>query len=113
MNFGPLLARAQAVAEALNITIFDMRCVKPLHTDMLTDICRQYPTLITLEDHSLAGGAGSAISEFLHTHRMCNRLVCLGIPDEWIEHATREEQLEACGLSIEQMRARILNLINE
>lgn len=113
LNFGPLLARAQAVAEALDISVVDMRCVKPLHSEILTDVCRQYATLVTLEDHSLSGGAGSAISEFLHANRMGNKLVCLGIPDEWIEHATREEQLDMCGLSIEHISERILALRNE
>lgn len=101
LNFGPLLPAAEAAAEQLNLTLVDMRFVKPLDTDQIDSLCNDHELLITLEDHSIKGGAGSAVSEYLHTSGKTTELLTLGIPDRWIEHATRSEQLTECGLDAE------------
>lgn len=98
LNFGPLLPAAKVAAEQLDLTLVDMRFVKPLDTSQIDKLCHSNELLITLEDHAIRGGAGSAVSEYLHTIARPNQLLCLGIPDRWIEHATRAEQLSECGL---------------
>lgn len=98
LNFGPLLNEARAAAEQLNLTLVDMRFVKPLDHQLIDQLAATHPLLITLEDHAIKGGAGSEVSEYLHTKRHDNQLLSLGIPDRWIEHATRSEQLSECGL---------------
>ncbi|NVK41843.1 MAG: 1-deoxy-D-xylulose-5-phosphate synthase [Oceanospirillaceae bacterium] len=107
LNFGPLLPRAQAVAEALDLTLVDMRFVKPLDEARVRELTTSHDLLVTLEDHALAGGAGSAVAEFMASDRLASELLCLGIPDRWIEHGSRDEQLEDCGLSEAQIRAAI------
>jgi len=98
LNFGPLLTEARIAAEQLNLTLVDMRFVKPLDHQLIDQLVTTHPLLITLEDHTVKGGAGAEVSEYLHTQRHSNQLLCLGIPDRWIEHATRSEQLSECGL---------------
>lgn len=98
LNFGPLLPAARQAAESLDLTLVDMRFVKPLDSRLIDTLTNTHRLLITLEDHSILGGAGSCVSEYLHTQCYSNRLLCLGIPDRWIEHATREQQLSECGL---------------
>ncbi|BBB24926.1 1-deoxy-D-xylulose-5-phosphate synthase [Amphritea japonica] len=107
LNFGPLLQEAKAAAEQLNLTLVDMRFVKPLDRKMIDKLAREHPLIITLEDHSIKGGAGSEVSEYLHSKQYSNHLLCLGIPDRWIEHATRSEQLEECGLDCQGIVAAI------
>ncbi|MCV6610899.1 MAG: 1-deoxy-D-xylulose-5-phosphate synthase [Amphritea sp.] len=101
LNFGPLFPAAEAAAEQLNLTLVDMRFVKPLDTVQIDNLCNDHELLITLEDHSIKGGAGAAVSEYLHTSGKTTELLTLGIPDCWIEHATRSEQLTECGLDAE------------
>ncbi|WP_151705107.1 1-deoxy-D-xylulose-5-phosphate synthase [Nitrincola alkalilacustris] len=100
LNFGPLLPAAEAVAEQFNLTLVDMRFVKPLDEVLIDELTRTHSTLISIEDHAIMGGAGSAVGEYLHQQQLPVELVCLGIPDQWIEHASREQQLQQCGLDI-------------
>ncbi|WP_067984036.1 1-deoxy-D-xylulose-5-phosphate synthase [Neptuniibacter pectenicola] len=98
LNFGPLLKTAQAVADSQNYSLVDMRFVKPLDGKMVEKLANNHQLLVTLEDHSIIGGAGSEVSEHLHHIQSNTLLLTLGIPDKWIGHATREEQLAECGL---------------
>lgn len=98
LNFGPLLKTAQAVADSQNYSLVDMRFVKPLDGKMVEKLANNHQLLVTLEDHSIIGGAGSEVSEHLHHIQSNTPLLTLGIPDKWIGHATREEQLAECGL---------------
>lgn len=98
LNFGTLLPAAQQAAEALDLTLVDMRFVKPLDTAVIETLCDEHDLLVTLEDHALQGGAGSAVGEYLHQANIQTPLLPLGIPDYWVEHATRGEQLAECGL---------------
>ena len=111
LNFGPLLGAARTVAEQLDLTLADMRFVKPLDTGLIDKLVAEHPLLITLEDHSIKGGAGSEVSEYLHSKGYDNRLVSLGIPDRWIEHASRAEQLSECGLDSTGISATIRPLL--
>ncbi|GGO78410.1 1-deoxy-D-xylulose-5-phosphate synthase [Marinobacterium nitratireducens] len=107
LNFGPLLSGARAVAEALDLTLVDMRFVKPLDEARIRELSGSHRLLVTLEDHALAGGAGSAVAEFMMEETLAGELLCLGIPDRWIEHGSRDEQLEDCGLSVDRIRQAI------
>lgn len=98
LNFGPLLETARQVADADDYTLVDMRFVKPLDSDMIERLANQHELLVTLEDHAIQGGAGSAVAEFCSEAALDTELLLLGIPDRWISHASRAEQLAECGL---------------
>ena len=97
--FGSLLQEASEAAETLNASLVNMRFVKPLDEDLIRTLSNSHDLLVTLEDNALQGGAGSAVSEFLNKEGNHVPILNLGIPDEYIEHATREEQLESINLS--------------
>ena len=65
LNFGVLLTEAEKAAETLNATVADMRWVKPLDTDLICELAERHSLLITVEENVVAGGAGSAVAEFL------------------------------------------------
>lgn len=113
LNFGPLLDQAWQVAERLNLSLVDMRSVKPLDTGLLTGLVKQHQLIVTLEDHAIQGGAGSAVSEWLHAEGFNNPLLTLGIPDVWIDHASREQQLAHCGLNSQSIEASINRWIRD
>lgn len=98
LNFGPLLDTARKVAEANDFTLVDMRFVKPLDAKAISQLARDHELLVSLEDHAVQGGAGSAVAEYLQQARLSTDLLMLGIPDRWIAHASRAEQLAECGL---------------
>jgi 1-deoxy-D-xylulose-5-phosphate synthase len=96
--FGSLLGEAQAAAEELDATLVNMRFVKPLDKLMLCELAQSHDLLVTLEDNAIMGGAGSAVNEYLHEAGLAVEVLNLGLPDSYIDHAQREEQLAACGL---------------
>lgn len=112
LNFGPLLETAKAIAEQNNYTVVDMRFVKPLDADVIQQLSDSHDLLVSIEDHSIKGGAGSAVSEYLHQHNIKTPLLMLGIPDKWIEHATRQQQLEMCGLDQAAIQRSIDTALN-
>ncbi|ROT96232.1 1-deoxy-D-xylulose-5-phosphate synthase [Marinobacter sp. R17] len=107
LNFGTLLSTALPAAEALDATVADMRFVKPLDTDLIRDLVEQHDLIVTLEENVIAGGAGSAVSEYLNGEGIEASLLQIGLPDQFIEHGKHGEQLEECGLTTEAIRTRI------
>ncbi|MFP5382725.1 MAG: 1-deoxy-D-xylulose-5-phosphate synthase [Gammaproteobacteria bacterium] len=98
LNFGPLLADVLQAAAELDATVADMRFVKPLDGTLLQVLAETHRMLVTIEDHALMGGAGSAVNEYLAAEGIVLPALNLGIPDRFIEHATRSEMLAECGL---------------
>ncbi|HEY9033307.1 MAG TPA: 1-deoxy-D-xylulose-5-phosphate synthase [Pseudomonadales bacterium] len=96
--FGTLLHAARPVAEALDATLVDMRFVKPLDQALLDELAASHRLLVTIEENTVAGGAGSAVNEYLlgQGHRVS--LLNLGLPDRFIDHGRHEQLLADCGL---------------
>ena len=105
--FGSLLDTARAAAESLNATLINMRFVKPLDEAMVRELAQTHRLLVTLEDNAVMGGAGSAVNECLHAAGLNVAVLNLGLPDNYIDHAQREEQLAACGLDAPSIVQRI------
>jgi 1-deoxy-D-xylulose-5-phosphate synthase len=98
LNFGALIETAEKVAQELNATLLDMRFVKPLDEELITEHSHDKKVIITIEDGAISGGAGSAVSEWAQGNKMKHQIIMCGIPDEFIEHASRAEMLEMTGL---------------
>ncbi|RUO63352.1 1-deoxy-D-xylulose-5-phosphate synthase [Pseudidiomarina planktonica] len=107
LNFGTLLPTAQAAAEALNATLVDMRFVKPLDTELLDSLAKQHTHFVTIEENVIAGGAGSAVSEYLHQQQADTKLLQLGLPDSFIKHGSQTEVREELGLDDAGVLSRI------
>ena len=99
LSFGTILSEGRDVAEKLNATLVNMRFVKPLDEALLLQIASDHDVIITLEDNAVMGGAGSAVNEYLLKQQCRNRILNLGLPDTFIEHASREQILDDAGLS--------------
>ena len=97
--FGSLLSEAMQAADELNATLVNMRFVKPIDEALVRTISASHQRIVTLEDNAIQGGAGSAVNEFLSKEDIQIPITNLGIPDCYIEHATREEQLEEINLT--------------
>ena len=84
--FGTLLPAALKVAEALDLTVVDMRFVKPLDAELVRQMAAEHRGLVTLEEGAIMGGAGSAVTEFLNSAGLTCSVLQLGLPDRFIDH---------------------------
>lgn len=107
LNFGTLLTPALEAAEALGATVADMRFVKPLDEELIVALAEQHELLVTLEENAIAGGAGSAVTEFLNHREVQMPVLQLGLPDTFIDHGKHGELLHDCGLDADGIRAAI------
>jgi 1-deoxy-D-xylulose-5-phosphate synthase len=105
--FGSPLAAALEAAERLNASVVNMRFIKPLDQECVTRLAATHSLLVTIEDNAVAGGAGAAVAELLACYAQPVALLMLGIPDRFIEHATREQQLAECGLDADGIYHRV------
>ena len=105
--FGTLLSPALKLAERLDATVVNMRFIKPLDTDLLLAIAARHSALVTLEENAVAGGAGAAVAEALAAAGVMIPLQLVGIPDEFIEHGSRNDCLVAAGLDPVGLARRI------
>ena len=113
LNFGALLDKALEVSEKMDFTLIDMRFVKPLDQEILKKYLSKADYFVSLEDGSIAGGAGSAVQEFCSIKSIDIKSILLGIPDRFIEHSSREEMLESAGLSVAKILDRLEPLLGK
>ena len=107
LNFGTLLASALEVAETLNASVADMRFVKPIDGELIQDLASRHQLLVTLEENSISGGAGSAVGEFLAEQGVVMPVLHLGLPDYFVDHGNHSQQLESIGLDSATILATI------
>lgn len=97
--FGTLLPAALEAAEALDLTVVDMRFVKPIDTELVLQMAAEHPRgLVTLEEGCTMGGAGGAVSETLAAHAIVTPILHLGLPDRFIDHGEQGALLAGVGL---------------
>ena len=81
---------------------------------LIDELADNYDLLVTLENHVVAGGAGSAIAEYLDSkdknHKQAVQLFHLGLPDYFIEHATQQQQYQEAGLDVESIVGQVQKL---
>lgn len=108
LAFGTLLHPCLEVAEKLDLTVVDMRFVKPIDEEMLTQIANTHDGLITIEEGSIQGGAGSACVEYLNQIGLALPTLHLGLPDRFIDHGDSQVLLAACGLDASGIEKSII-----
>ena len=107
LAFGPLLHEALAAAETLDGTVVDMRFLKPLDETLIVQMARTHELLVTIEDNTVQGGAGSAVAEVIAAADLAVRMLHLGLPDRFIEHGEQAQLFAALGLTREGIVAAI------
>ncbi|MED7788534.1 1-deoxy-D-xylulose-5-phosphate synthase [Francisella sp. 19X1-34] len=112
-NFGVLLPVAKQVADKYNATVIDMRFVKPLDEQAIDNICKSHKIILTLEENSVAGGAGSAVNEYLVANDLNKDLTIrnFGLQDEFLNHGTKDLLLDQSNLSCEKISSELDNIL--
>ncbi|HEX2199533.1 MAG TPA: 1-deoxy-D-xylulose-5-phosphate synthase [Burkholderiales bacterium] len=111
LAFGAMLKPALEAAEALDATVANMRFVKPLDKELLTELSEQHEILVTVEEHQVMGGAGSAVCEALNGLGLEKRVLLLGLPDRFIDHGDPARLLASVGLDAAGITRSIQGLL--
>jgi 1-deoxy-D-xylulose-5-phosphate synthase len=108
----PALHAAEELARlGIDAAVVNARFVKPLDRELLRSVVTGVPNLITVEDHALAGGFGSAVLEFLTAEDIHVRVRRLGVPDRFIPHGTQDELRKLCGFDKESITQTALQMV--
>lgn len=97
----------QLYQQGVNVTVANMRFVKPLDVALTVTLAQQSDLVVTVEEHALMGGAGSAVNECLAQQQIVKPILNIGLPDEFLEQATHEEMLHDCGLDAQGIYRQI------
>ena len=109
LSFGSLLNLADEIADEMDCSLIDMRFVKPLDEDLITKLARKHELLVTLEENMIAGGAGSAVNEFLNNSNVSTKILNVGIPDNFPSVGSPSDQKTEANLE----KTKIIKQINK
>ena len=98
LAFGSMLHSALSVGTSLDATVVNMRFIKPLDEKLLINLAKTHSVLVSLEENVKVGGAGSAVSEFLHQQGVACDVLIIGLPDRFVEHGDPNTLLAQVGL---------------
>jgi 1-deoxy-D-xylulose-5-phosphate synthase len=111
LAFGSMVEPCRAVAAQLDATLINMRFIKPLDRAAILSAAARHRSLVTVEENAIAGGAGSGVNEILAAEAVSATIVNIGLEDDFIQHASREECLHQAGLDAEGIAARIVRCL--
>ena len=95
------------MGKQLGATVVNMRFIKPIDEALLLELAKSHDVLVTLEENVIAGGAGSAVNNYLQAQRILMPVLNIGLPDSFVEQGTREELLAICGLDVQGITDKI------
>lgn len=112
LNFGTTLEEATTAGKTLNATVVDMRFVKPLDETLIDELIQKHGCLVTVEDNAIAGGAGSAVNEYVLSKGHQCKILNIGLPDVFVKHGTQQEIHQELGLDSAGITAKISQFIS-
>ena len=105
-------AAERLAAEGLNPTVVNARFVKPLDAELIVALARSHGSIVTVEDHYVQAGFGSAVMELLEEKGVHDvRVLCLGFPDKLVEHASQSTLLAKYGLDADGIYNRVREFV--
>ena len=110
LSFGSMLVHAVQAAEQLDATVVNMRFVKPIDEEMVLRMCESHDLVITIEEHVVLGGAGSAVNEVVAKYGILTRLANMGLPDEHVDHGVPKLVFAEHGLDADAIIQRVQSI---
>ncbi len=102
-----------ASSQGISVAVYDMGFLKPLDTDLLSEVAQMDIPLITIEDGVIDGGLGSSVAEWLTQNRLTRRLHRLGIPDKFVGHGTVAELKRECGFDKDGIARAVVEAVKK
>jgi 1-deoxy-D-xylulose-5-phosphate synthase len=106
---GTIINEVIDISNKLDLSLYDMRFIKPIDTKILHKVCQRGDKIITIEDGVKAGGFGSSILEFMSENNYSNKVKVLGVPDIFVKHGETEKLKESIGLDRTNLEKTISN----
>ena len=112
LTIGPIgklmeLVVKAAAEKGVSVAHYDMRFLKPIDENILREVGEKFKYIVTLEDGTVKGGLGSAVTEYMAQNGYTPQIKVMGIPDSFIEHGTPEQLYKICGMDADS----VLNVI--
>jgi 1-deoxy-D-xylulose-5-phosphate synthase len=107
LGFGSMVQMALDAADVLDATVADMRFIKPLDHELIQELARKHDVLVTIEENTISGGAGSAVNEWLLNNDFRISVLNLGLPDTFVAHGRVPDMLASVGLDKDGIIASI------
>ena len=117
LTIGPIGKQMEQVVKAaaesgVSVAHYDMRFLKPIDEDILREVGEKFKYIVTLEDGTVKGGLGSAVTEYMAQNGYSPRIKVMGIPDSFVEHGTPEQLYKICGMDADSVLSAILEFKN-
>ena len=112
LGFGTIINECIEIAEKLNATLIDMRFIKPIDKKSIINVAMTHDLIVTIEENTVSGGAGSAVLEVLSQNQLKKNTLCLGLPDHFPNHGSQEEILKDCNLDKKSIMTKIEKAMN-
>ena len=113
LSFGAMLKPCLEAGEKLGATVANMRFVKPLDEELIRELARDHEYLVTVEENTILGGAGSAVLEVMEKQDFQRPALQLGLPDRFVDHGDPVRLLQDCGLDADGILQSITRFIAE
>ena len=107
LAWGSMVTPALAAGKQLDATVVNMRFIKPIDEQLIRELAHSHDVFVTVEENVIAGGAGSAVNNFLQAQRLLKPVLNIGLPDSFVEQGSREELLALCGLDAQGIIAQV------
>lgn len=107
LAFGSMVTPAIEVGKALGATVVNMKFIAPLDESLIAELANTHDVLITLEENTISGGAGSGVNESLQRQQILQPVLNIGLPNVYGEHGERGELLADCGLDVDGIHTQI------
>ncbi|GMR20159.1 MAG: 1-deoxy-D-xylulose-5-phosphate synthase [Gammaproteobacteria bacterium] len=111
LTFGTMLTPALEAGARLDATVVNMRFVKPLDETRILELAQTHELLVTVEENTVLGGAGSGVNECLAASGLALRALNLGLPDDFLSHGDQQQLLAVCGLDATGIEHRISQVL--
>lgn len=109
MVYEAICAADVLIGKGIECTVIDMHTIKPLDTDALDELFSSFNLIVTVEEHSIIGGLGSAVAEYKSTKANVPKQVFIGVNDEYLKLGTQRYIWEQYGLTADKIATRIMN----
>jgi 1-deoxy-D-xylulose-5-phosphate synthase len=107
LSFGAMAQNAEIVGDKFNATVADMRFIKPLDETLLNHLSLNHKLIVTLEENTVMGGAGSAVNEYLLNAGIQLPILNIGVPDRFILQDKPANMVKESGLDVDSIMQKI------
>lgn len=112
LAFGSMVPAAISIGDEIGATVVNMRFILPLDEQLIENMAASHEALITIEENTISGGAGSAINECLHKLGLQTKVLNIGLPNDYADHGERGELLADCKLDEAGIRQQIESFLD-